>query len=73
MPNQNDEMSFDLFIVVLTHQRNFDACFDIHSQTRKSWSEHFFDLAKTTLLKIIHKASKDFLRDQIWVEQSDWV
>ena len=39
----------------------------------KKFSHHIFDQAKKTVIEILNKASIQFRRDQMWVEQSDWV
>lgn len=69
MDNKNE--AFDLCVITFTQGRNLD--YTQGPSVGQRLSDYIFDLAKSTLLDIIEKASIDYVRDQLWVEQSDWV
>ncbi len=66
----NNKEAFDLCVITFTKGRNLDYT---QGPSGQRLSDYIFDLAKSTLLDIIENASIDYVRDQLWVEQSDWV
>jgi hypothetical protein len=73
--NQDEKIvTFDLFVISFTHGRDLDNYFFAKDSVyAKKFSHHIFDQAKKTVIEILNKASIQFRRDQMWVEQSDWV
>ena len=67
-------ITFNLFVISYTHGRDLESYFfEKDSFYAKKHSHYIIDMAKKTVLNILETASIDFRRDQMWVEQSDWV
>lgn len=76
IPNQGTQeqvKAFDLFVITYTHGKNLDICFKKDSYFGKKISDDIFDSAKLTVVEMLKTVSKDFLTDQMWLEQSEWV
>lgn len=78
VPCIGNEITFDLFIIVSARDNilKMDKVF-LEKKSRyyctKSVFGTIFDACKETVLSLVNMVSVDFRRDQLWVEQSDWV